>query len=92
VANFGLVRAAINHPVKVVKVLLECWHIAKPNTKNEGLSNAENIDDSKNLIILIPWIHFSLTSNFSGISSLSHFWGLCLAYALCLRLWGTGLK
>jgi hypothetical protein len=26
VANFGLVRAAVNHPVKVIKVLLECWH------------------------------------------------------------------
>jgi hypothetical protein len=36
--------AVVNHPVKVIKVFLECSHNRKSDAKNEGLSNAEKID------------------------------------------------
>lgn len=43
-ANFWLFRATINHPVKVVKVFKESFHVVKSNAKIELLSNAEKVD------------------------------------------------
>lgn len=37
------------------------------NAKKQLLSNAEKVDDSNNLIILVPWIHSASFSNLLGI-------------------------
>ena len=46
-SNLWLVRAGINHPVKVIKVLLDCWHNWESDAKNEVLSNAKKVDGNQ---------------------------------------------